>query len=67
MFEKIKAMIQGFKTWWYSYESCYAAREDEGYAVFGMCGGAVGGTRNTGYLSEECINCPHYIELRKDW
>ena len=51
MFEKIKAMIQRFKLW-HSHESCYTAREDEGYALFGMCGGTVGGTRNTGYLSE---------------
>ena len=65
MFEKIKAMIQRFKLW-HSYESCYTAREDEEYAVFEMCGGTVGGTRNTGYLSEECIDCPYHTDLRKD-
>lgn len=65
MFEKIKAMIQRFNLW-HSHESCYTAREDEEYAVFGMCRGTVGGTRNTGYLSEECIDCPYYTDLRKD-
>lgn len=65
MIEKIKSMILRFK-WWWSYESCYVAREDEGYAVFGMCGGTVGGTRNTGYLSEECISCPYYTDIRND-
>lgn len=65
MIEKIKSMILRFK-WWWSYESCYVARKDEGYAVFGMCGGTVGGTRNTGYLSEECISCPYYTDIRND-
>lgn len=51
MFEKIKAMIQRFKLW-HSHESCYTAREDEGYAVFGMCGGTVGGIRN---LIKTCL------------
>lgn len=65
MIEKIKSMILRFKRWW-SYEPCYNDRENEGYAVFGMYGGAVGGTRNTGYLSEECISCPYYTDMSND-
>lgn len=42
-----------------NYEKCYLEREKEGYAVFNMCGGYVGGTSTTGYLSESCIGCPY--------
>lgn len=59
MFEKIKEIVNRFK-WWHSYASCYTERENEGYAIFEMCGGDVGGTRATEYLSERCIDCPYY-------
>ena len=45
----------------YGYSRCYSIREDQGIAVFGMCGGVVGGSINTEYLSEDCINCPYYV------
>ena len=43
------------------YEKCYSDREKEGYAVMGCCGGLVGGTKATDYLSETCIDCPHLV------
>lgn len=52
------------------YDKCYSEREDEGYAVFGCCQGLVGGSRNTNYLQEFCINCPYLVlpdkEEKKD-
>lgn len=46
-----------------SLESCYNDMENRGIAVFGMCGGVVGGDRSTEYLSIECINCPYYTPI----
>lgn len=48
-----------------NYDKCYAKREEEGYAIFDYCGGLTGGTRNTGYLQESCIDCP-YLVLTND-
>lgn len=45
------------------YDKCYSEMEDDGIAVFGCCHGIVGGTRNTGYLSEMCIDCPYYTPV----
>lgn len=44
-----------------AHEDCYKSMEKEGYAVFGCCGGAVGGTAATEYLSEMCIGCPYFV------
>lgn len=41
-------------------EKCYSKREQKGEAAFGRCGGVVGGTRATGFLSEKCVSCPHF-------
>ena len=35
--------------------------EDVGVAVFGMCSGMIGGTEETDYTSEKCIDCPYYV------
>ena len=48
------------------YDKCYSEREDEGYAVFGCCHGLVGGSRNTNYLQEFCINCPYLVLLDQE-
>lgn len=42
-----------------SYETCYTEQEHQGNGTMGLCGGLVGGTYATGYLSEKCIGCPH--------
>ena len=42
-----------------SYERCYTEQEYSGHAAMGLCSGLVGGTKNTEYLSESCIECPH--------
>ncbi len=61
-------MILGWQHFISDYDKCYSEMEDDGAAVFGCCGGVVGGTRNTEYLSEMCIHCPYYtpIDSRKD-
>lgn len=51
--EKTKEKIFG------SYESCYTKQEYSGKAAMGLCDGYVGGTSATGYLSEQCVGCPH--------
>lgn len=43
------------------YDKCYSDMERQGYAVMDCCGGLVGGTRATDYLSEQCIDCPHLV------
>ena len=42
----------------YDYGKCYSEMVKRGIAANGVCGGLVGGTKNTGYLQEMCINCP---------
>lgn len=48
-----------------SYERCYTNMEYQGYAAMGCCGGVVGGTAVTEYLSEKCVNCPHWVALER--
>lgn len=60
MRNKIKNIINKIKEE-YGYRKCYSIRKDQRIAVSGMCDGVVGGTINTEYLSEECINCPYYV------
>lgn len=64
MWNKIKNIINKIKEE-YGYRRCYSIRKDQGIAVSGMCDGVVGGTINTEYLSEECINCPYYVRFEE--
>lgn len=48
------------------YEYCYSDREREGIASMGCCCGVVGGTRNTEYLSEQCVSCPYLVLIEKE-
>lgn len=66
MFKKIKEFIESLFPP-ASYEYCYRDREYEGIAAFGNCCGIVGGTSNTEYLSEGCIDCPHLCLIDKEW
>lgn len=43
-----------------SYNACYEEMESKGDASSGMCGGLYGGDKHTGYLSYDCIGCPHF-------
>ena len=43
------------------YDDCCSYMEDVGVAVFGMCSGMIGGTEETDYTSEKCIDCPYYV------
>lgn len=47
------------------YEKCYSEMEYQGYAAMGCCGGLVGGTSATDYLSESCVECPHLVLIDK--
>lgn len=47
------------------YNMCYDQQEAEGHAVFGNCGGLTGGNWSTGYLSEECIDCPYLVLINE--
>ena len=47
------------------YSSCYDDMETRGIAVFGMCGGQMGGDANTEYLSYSCIGCPYFVHPNK--
>lgn len=59
----IMIVIPILKSFISDYDKCYSKMEDDGIAVFGCCRGIVGGTRNTGYLSEMCIDCPYYTSV----
>ena len=48
------------------YDKCYSDQENAGYAVFGSCPGVCGGTKNTEYLSEMCIDCPYFVYISVD-
>lgn len=43
------------------YDRCYNEEERKGYAAMECCGGYVGGTAATNYLSEKCVGCPHWV------
>lgn len=48
-----------------SYEKCYKDMEYRGVASMGCCCGVCGGTKATEYLSEHCIDCPHWVCINK--
>lgn len=60
LWSKKKDLIERIKLRW-SKEQCYKNMEGHGIAAFGMCGGHVGGDKNTGYLSYDCIDCPYFV------
>lgn len=45
------------------YDKCYSEMEDLGIAVFGCCKGLTGGSKQTGYLQEMCVDCPYYTPV----
>ena len=49
----------------YNHGKCYSEMVKRGIAFEGKCGGLVGGTKNTGYLQEMCIDCP-FCKFRRD-
>ena len=56
----IKNFFKDFFTLW-NYTSCYDHMELDKQAAYECCGGVTGGTKNTEYLSEMCIDCPYFI------
>lgn len=49
----------------YDHDKRYSEMVKRGIASEGRCGGLVGGTKNTGYLQEMCIDCP-FCKLTRD-
>ena len=50
----------------YDHDKCYSEMVKRGIASEGRCGGLVGGTKNTGYLQEMCIDCPFCKFIKED-
>lgn len=48
------------------HDKCYSKMETQGIAVFGMCGGVVGGDKGTEYLDYKCIDCPYYVGFKEE-
>lgn len=59
MIKKIAKWIRDFI--FNYYDNCYTDMEYEGHASMGCCGGVVGGTSATNYLSETCVSCPYLV------
>lgn len=59
MIKKIANWIKGII--FNYYDNCYTDKEYEGMATRGCCGGIVGGTSATNYLSETCVSCPYLV------
>lgn len=47
------------------YDKCYSEMENAGIAAFNCCCGLTGGTRRTGYLQENCVDCPYLVLFDK--
>lgn len=47
------------------YDKCYSEMENAGIAAFNCCCGLTGGTRHTGYLQENCVDCPYLVLFDK--
>lgn len=49
-------------------DKCFNDRAKEGLVSENGCQGLAGGTKATGYLQEQCVNCPYYKEnvIRKE-
>ena len=58
VFVAIIFIISRLKT---EYDDCYSYMEDVGVAVFGLCSGVIGGSEETDFVSEKCIDCPYYV------
>ena len=63
-FDRLKKLIKRIK-YSFSRESCYKEMEKQRIAVFGMCGGLVGGDRYTNYLQYDCVDCPYYVGYKE--
>lgn len=61
----IYILVSVLKTFISDYDKCYSEMEDTGTAVFGCCRGLTGGTRHTGYLQENCVDCPYLVLFDK--
>ncbi len=65
MLKRLKAIIAKVK-YYFSHAHCYNQMEDAGIATFGMCKGLSGGDKYSGYLQYQCIDCPYFVDIKKD-
>lgn len=49
-----------------SHEWCYDRMEADGAAIGNYCFGVVGGSKETDYLSDMCLDCQHWVPLEKE-
>ena len=49
-----------------SHEWCYDRMEADGAAIGVYCFGVVGGSKETDYLSDMCLDCQHWVPLEKE-
>ena len=49
-----------------SHEWCYDRMEADGVAAGDYCFGVVGGSKEMNYLSDMCLDCPHWVPLEKE-
>ena len=59
MFKKLIIRLKRY----FSHESCYTKREQEGTATMGCCSGLWGGDYYTNYLQYSCVGCWHYVDV----
>ena len=60
MFKLINRLVGWFK-YHFSHEWCYDSMEMAGIASMGRCCGVAGGNRESNYLAEMCMDCPHWV------
>ena len=49
-----------------SHEWCYDRMEADGAVIGGYCFGVVGGSKETDYLSDMCLDCQYWVPLEKE-
>lgn len=62
MIIKLRRILSKIR-YFFSNQSCYDEMVKRGYAKDESCGGVVGGTAATGYLSESCCDC-EYLDIK---
>ena len=63
--EHLRKLAERIK-YYLSHEWCYDEMEADGAAAGGYCFGVVGGSKEMNYLSDMCLDCPHWVPLEKE-
>ena len=65
LMEHLRKLLERIK-YHLSHEWCYYRMEEDGVVTMGCCCGVVGGSKETDYLSDMCLDCQHWIPLEKE-